>query len=118
MTADDDPKPPPSNPSAGRPTDSAWFWLAFFLVGAIVALFLTAPKYSWRQPQIEREYQARERSGLAISPPEGPTPLSQTGSPMLTLRPLLVIFTLALIVSTLVFWIRRLRHLSRRDMNK
>ena len=97
----------------GPPTDSPWFWLVIFLVGGIVALFLTAPKYSWRQPQLERQYQARERQGVTISTHEGPQPLSQTGNPMLTLRPLVRMLAIALILSTIVFWVLRLRKYQR-----
>ena len=99
----------PDSESPQAPTDSPWLWLAIFLVGAVVALFLTAPKYSWRQPQLEREYQARERQGLTIPAHDGPQPLSQSGDPMLTLRPLLRFFVIALVVSSVVFWVLRIR---------
>jgi hypothetical protein len=109
-----DPKRPPQTPKpSATGTDSPWLWLAVFLVGGIVALFLTAPKYSWRQPQIEREYQARERAGVAISAHDGPAPLSRSGNPMFTLRPLLWLLLVALMISTLAFWAYRLRSASR-----
>lgn len=114
MTGDDEQRPKPASAPNVSPTDSPWLWLAIFLVGGIVALFLTAPKYSWRQPQIEREYQARERSGTTISAHDGPAPLSQTGNPMLTLRPLLNMLAIALVICTLAFWSYRLRIVNRR----
>ena len=89
-----------------RPTDSPWLWLGIFIVGALAALVLTAPKFSWRQPQIERQFQARERSGHAVSAAGGYAPLSTT-STMLTLRPLLLFFASALVLSTIAFWIHR-----------
>ncbi len=97
----------------GRPTDSPWLWLAIFLAGALVALVLTAPRFSWRQPQIERQFQARERSGHAVSANGGFSPLSTTNHPMLTLRPLLIFFTVALFATTFWFWWNRFAHLRR-----
>ena len=114
MTGDDEQRPKPSSAHSASPTDSPWLWLAIFLVGGIVALFLTAPKYSWRQPQIERAYQARERSGVTISAHDGPAPLSQPGNPMLTLRPLVAMLLIALAICTLAFWANRLRTANRR----
>ena len=89
-------------------TDSPWFWLSIFILGALLALLLTAPKYSWRQPQIERQFQARERSGQAVSRYEGYSPLSTPGNALLTLQPLFAFFTIALFASTIVFWWRKL----------
>lgn len=105
--------PPSSNhPTAeqttSRVTDSPLFWLPIFLVGALVALLLTGPKYSWRQPQIERQFQARERSGQAVSAAGGYSPLSTENNAMLTLRPLVWLFTVLLLVATALFWLRRI----------
>lgn len=91
-----------------RSTDSPWLWLAIFVIGALAALYLTMPKYRWRQPQIERQFQARERSGHAVSADGGFSPLSSTNSTMLTLRPLFIFFVAALFLLTMVFWGRRL----------
>jgi hypothetical protein len=103
------------DPSAGpQPllTDSPWFWLILFLCGGLIALALTGPKYSWRQPQLERQYQAREISGQSVSPAEGRQPLSQPGQPMLSLRPLTLLFAAALCVSMILYWLTRLRRRS------
>ncbi|HEY6565225.1 MAG TPA: hypothetical protein VIY86_12045, partial [Pirellulaceae bacterium] len=84
-------------PSTERPTpvtDSPWLWLGVFLMGAMLALVLSQPKFQWRQPQIERQFQARERSGQAVSQGGGPRELSQTGNPMISLRPLLLLIAL------------------------
>ncbi len=117
-----DPKPPeassatelgvpdsaePSSPPSGRATDSPWFWLGIFLTGALVALVLTEPKFRWRQPQLERQFQARERSGQAVSAYGGPRELSQTGQMMLTLRPLVYFLVALLAGSTISFWFAR-----------
>ncbi len=95
-------------------TDSIWFWIPIFIVGALVALLLTQPKYSWRQPQIERQFQARERAGQSVSAHGGYAPLSTPGNSMLTLRPLLIFFSLVLFVLTLCFWLNRLARLQHR----
>jgi hypothetical protein len=42
-------------------TDSAWFWVLIFALMGLVALFAMHGKYSRRQANIERNYQARER---------------------------------------------------------
>jgi hypothetical protein len=42
-------------------TDSAWFWVLIFCLMGLVALFAMHGKYSRRQANIERNYQARER---------------------------------------------------------
>ena len=97
-------------PAASTPvTDSPWFWLVVFLCGALVALVLAGPKFSWRQPQIERQYQARQNAGQTVSTAEADRPLSTPGNPMLTLRPLLVGLVVALVISTILFWIARFK---------
>jgi hypothetical protein len=42
-------------------TDSAWFWVLIFALMGLVALFAMHGKYSRRQANIERNYQARTR---------------------------------------------------------
>jgi hypothetical protein len=86
------PERPPSS-------ESPWFWASLFLTFALLALVLAGPKFRWRQPQIERQFQARERSGLSVSARGGPGPLSTTGKPMLSLRPLFVVLELLLAVT-------------------
>lgn len=90
-------------------TDSPWFWLLLFLCGALIALMLTGPKFSWRQPQIERQYQAREIAGQTVAAAEKDRPLSTPGHPMLSLRPLTLALAAALVVSTILFWMTRFR---------
>jgi hypothetical protein len=101
------------NPSAMsarvRAVDSPWLWLAVFLAGAIVALSLARAKYDWRQPQIERQYQARQRSGYAVPARDEPQELSRTGQPMLSLDPLQTLLVTSLIASSVVFWLQRWR---------
>jgi len=51
-----DPRPPL--------TDSGWFWaLLFFLMG-LVGIALIAPKWDWRQRQLESRYLGREEAAL------------------------------------------------------
>lgn len=42
-------------------TDSPWFWVLAFSLMGIIALAALNGKYSRRQANIERQYQARER---------------------------------------------------------
>jgi hypothetical protein len=42
-------------------TDSAWFWVLIFALMGLVALAAMSGKYSRRQANIERNYQARTR---------------------------------------------------------
>lgn len=97
-----------SEKNGGSVTDSPLFWLPVFLVGALVALVLTVPKYSWRQPQLERINQARELSGHAVSATGGPGHLPATGEARLTLRPLFLFFGSALFLCTFGYWWWRL----------
>lgn len=95
-------------------TDSPWFWLIVFLCGALVALVLTEPKYRWRQPQLERQYQAREISGQTVAPASGRRPLSTTGHPQLTLRPLMIFLVVTLAFVTMLYWADRTLRRNRR----
>ncbi len=88
----------------GPVTDSPLFWFPVFLAGALIALVLMSSKYRWRQPQLERNYQARELSGQIVGPVSDASPLSQTGQARLTLRPLFLFFSSVLAVSVLTFW--------------
>ncbi len=88
-----------AEPVRPRSSDSPWFWASLFLTFALLALVVAGPKFRWRQPQIERQFQARERSGLSVSTRGGPGPLSTTGKPMLSLRPLFVVLGLLLAVT-------------------
>jgi hypothetical protein len=51
---------PESNEQTGL-TDSAWFWVLIFALMGLVALAAMSGKYSRRQANIERNYQARTR---------------------------------------------------------
>jgi len=60
-------------------TDSAWFWVLVFSLGALLALQAASSKYAVRQSQIERQYQGRQyaaEQGQAgkQEPPEFSTP--------------------------------------------
>ena len=85
-----------------------------FVSGALIALVLAAPKYSWRQPQIERQFQARERSGRTISARGGPQPLSTTNRPLLSLRPLAILLTAVFVVAGVTFWLVRWKQVKKR----
>ncbi len=115
MIAHDERLEPRTPEAESRVTDSLWFWAPIFIVGAMVALLLTQPKYSWRQPQIERQFQARERAGQSISAHGGYSRLSTTGNAMLTLRPLLIFFSISLFILTFCFWLSRLARLRHRQ---
>ena len=101
------------NPSAERgtaaATDSPWFWLAVFLCSALAVLAIVAPKYVTRQPQIERQYQARELSGQAVMAGEAPQSLSQPDRLMISLRPLQLTLAVLLLFATAGFWYDRWR---------
>ena len=84
--------------------ESPWLWACVFLCGALVALQLTGPKFSWRQPQIERQFQARERSGSSMPRGQRTKEYSRTGRPLLTLRPLFLMTGVGLIVAYGMFW--------------
>jgi hypothetical protein len=102
--------PQPETPPSDRPVavfDSPWLWFGIFGIGAILALFLTMPKFSWRQPQIERQFQARERAGQAISATGGPREISRDGHSMITLRPLVYLLASLIFLASCVFWLRR-----------
>jgi hypothetical protein len=114
---DTKPAKPNTSQKTNEPlTDSPWFWLIVFTCGGLAALILTLPKYSWRQPQIERQYQAREISGMSVSPADGRQALSQPGNPMLTLQPLFQFLVITLVVYTILFWWIRKRRASRTSL--
>ena len=105
-------EPTPSVPArTGRPAphESPWFWASVFLTGALVALCLAGPRFDWRQPQIERQYQARQRSGHSVSPAAGPTPYSRPGRFLVSLKPLYWILSLLLLLTWSVWMWQRLR---------
>ncbi len=48
-------------PTPAPVTDSPWFWVLAFSLTGLLALAVIGGKYSRRQANIERNYQARER---------------------------------------------------------
>lgn len=44
-------------------TDSGWFWAFLFSLMALVGIALIAPKWDWRQRQLEGRYLGREQAG-------------------------------------------------------
>jgi hypothetical protein len=53
-------------------TDSPWFWALAFSLMALVALLALSGKYSRRQANIERNYQARERVAEKVTAENNP----------------------------------------------
>jgi len=51
-----DPRPPL--------TDSGWFWALLFSLMGLVGIALIAPKWDWRQRQLESRYLGREEAAL------------------------------------------------------
>jgi len=110
---------PVANPSSARPveqpaavtplTDSPWFWAYLFVTGALVALVLAGPKYVQRQPQIERQFAARQSGGQAIVGADGPIPASTSDDMILSLRPLYVALAVLLAVAWIGLWWQRFR---------
>jgi hypothetical protein len=45
-------------------TDSGWFWALLFAVMSIVGIGLIAPKWDWRQRQLESRYIGREQAAI------------------------------------------------------
>lgn len=89
-------------------SDSPWFWAYLFATAGLVALWLASGKYSVRQGQIERQFQAREEARLAQGgkPAKLPVPTSfeQLRVP---LRPLYLILAPIVAGCWIVFWLRR-----------
>lgn len=50
-----------NQPASAPATDSPWFWILAFSLMGLFALAVIGGKYSRRQANIERNYQARER---------------------------------------------------------
>jgi hypothetical protein len=55
---------PPQGSPAFRPTDSPWFWGLAFSLMALVGLAVIAPRFAWRQGQLERRFLGREQAAL------------------------------------------------------
>ena len=101
-----------SNPTVLPPiTDSGWFWLYLFCTAGLVALYLAGPRYTYRQPQLERQFSARQRGGQAVIGTDGPVGLSDANKMIITLRPLYVVLAVILAVAWIVFWRQRTRQI-------
>lgn len=88
-----------ANPSCSAMTDSPWYWIYLFCTAGLIALVLAEPRFSARQAQIERNYQARQRAVQRVAGREAVTPLSTPSDTSITLRPLYVLLGLLLAVA-------------------
>lgn len=93
--------------------DSPWFWAMLFSAAGVVCLLVVLPQYTKRQRRLEMQYYARqeiERRQVegtnAARPPgqEGSAPPPAAGELIISLWPLLVLFSLLLIVSSAMLW--------------
>ena len=87
-------------------TDSPWFWISLFCMGALVSLVLMQARYSQRQPQIERQYQARQQSGHSVEGRAEVTSRHAEGETLVRLEPLIATASLGLLVSW-GMWLRQ-----------
>ncbi len=57
---------PPQASAAGRVplTDSGWFWALLFSLMALVGIALIAPKWDWRQRQLEGRFLGRQLGAI------------------------------------------------------
>ena len=89
--------------------DSPWFWGYWFGMFALVALFLSYPKFQERQSQIEREFQGRTRAAQNLRGQEPDVELSSPARTEITLWPLFAGLTAVTLVSWVVHWWTRPR---------
>jgi hypothetical protein len=90
-------------------SESPWFWLYLFATAALIALLLMGPKFAARQAQIEREGQGRHRAAQQTHGQQPSTPLSTTGSTIVSLGPLYLVIGGLLIVAWSVLWWQHFR---------
>jgi len=88
--------------------DCPWFWISVFATAALGALLVIGPRFSHRQSQIERQFQARERAGQTVGQRETPHNLVTPERTTVTLGPLYVLLGLAVVISWSLFTWRRL----------
>ncbi len=100
---------PSQDDGAGPLTDSPWFWGYLFATAALVALFLTGPKYRVRQPQLERQFSARQSGGQAIAGADGPVAPSTSDDMIISLYPLYITLALVLGIAWFGLWYHRYR---------
>ncbi len=94
---------------AGPLSDSPWFWAYLFATAALVALYLASPRYVDRQPQLERQFSARQSGGQAVVGADGPVPPSTSERMILSLRPLYAMFGVLLACAWIGLWYQRFR---------
>lgn len=59
------PKPPDEPPWPRAPlTDSGWFWALLFSLMGLVGIALIAPKWDWRQRQLEGRFLGRQQAAI------------------------------------------------------
>ena len=90
-------------------TDSPWFWAYLFATAALIALFLSGPKYRVRQPQIERQFSARQSGGQAVAGSDGPVEPSTSKQMIISLYPLYVALAVVLTTAWIGLWYHRYR---------
>lgn len=86
--------------------ESPWFWISLFCMGALLALILMQSKYAWRQPELERQYQARQESGHSVTGRLEVVDRHAQGQTVVSLRPLTIAASLGLLVSWMM-WLRQ-----------
>ncbi|MDG2380277.1 MAG: hypothetical protein P8N76_01245 [Pirellulaceae bacterium] len=110
---------PPTNEASERKpesfTDSIWFWVYLFGTAALIALYLSSPKYGRRQSQIERQFSARQSAGQAVSGADGPVEPSTVDNMIISLDPLFLIAGILLVVGWSGLWWQRFRGRKRAD---
>lgn len=109
---------PTQEHDAGPLTDSPWFWAYLFATAALVALFLAGPKYRVRQPQLERQFSARQSGGQAVAGAQGPVAPSTSEQMIISLYPLYVVLALVLTVAWSGLWYHRYRIRRTRKRNR
>ncbi len=58
------PKPSPEPVHLPPLTDSGWFWALMFSLMSVVGIALIAPKWDWRQRQLESRYVGSEHAAF------------------------------------------------------
>ena len=102
-------------------TDSPWFWALTFSLMGLLALAAISGKYSRRQANIERNYQARERvaekltaennpeAAARIDNPDARRPYATPGDDLIPIWPLAVLLGLVSVVAATMLRRQRLQ---------
>jgi len=85
-------------------TDSPWFWVYLFGTAALIALALLTPKYGFRQAQIEREFQGRQRAAQNLNGQQPSIALSSPERTLISLRALYFGLAAITMAAWFVFW--------------